>query len=179
MFRPKEIHEADDHDQAHRRDRSVFARNTQVTDRRPTAQCSRDNKIRDEQERAGRSEKAALLSRRGINAAAIREMRADNDVVVGDDGGEQADRENDRQRRKSRRDERETDDVGLARSPIAVEEGSGAFPIHIARPMHSRRIENGSHQDFNMENAAKVEPSRRGMTSSIEIEPPWITRAAS
>jgi hypothetical protein len=28
--------------------------------------------------------------------------------------------------------------------------------------MHRGRVENGSHQDFNMENAAKIAPSRLG-----------------
>ena len=92
-------------------------------------------KLAIEQERAGRSQETALLPRGGIDAAAIGEMRADDDVVVGDDRGQHADRQDDRQRRKAGRDEGEADDVGLARAPIAVEQRGGALPIDVARTM--------------------------------------------
>ncbi len=133
MFRSEIIDGADGEDQSHRGDRGILAWDAQVTDRGPAAQRRGDNEIGDEQKRAGGGEEPALLPRRGVDAAAIGKMGADDDVVVGHHRGQHADRENDRQRRKAGGDESEADDIGLARAPVAVEQGGGALPIDIAR----------------------------------------------
>ena len=138
MFRAEIIDDTDHQNQPHRRDRRVLARDAKIADRRPSAQGRGDNKIRDEQERTGRCQKAALLPRRGIDAAAIRKMGADDDVVEADDRGEQADREDDRHGRKAGGDKGEADDVRLARAPIAVKQRGGALPIDVARAMDCR-----------------------------------------
>src|SRR6185312_5705640 len=67
-------------------------------------------------------------------------MAADNDVINPDQPGNRANREDDWQRRKSGREKSETDDVGFARAPVAVEQRRRAFPINIARPMHAGRL---------------------------------------
>ncbi len=149
MFRPKEIDDADGENQAHRGDRRVLARHAEIAYGRPPAERGGDREIRHEQERASRSEKAALFPRRGIHAAAIREMLADDNVIVGHHRGERADRENDRQRTEPRRDKGQADDVGFACSPIAVKQRRGAFPIHVARAMDGGGIEDRSgHCEF-------------------------------
>jgi len=66
-------------------------------------------------------------------------MRADDDVIVGDDRGENADRENDGQRGEAGGDKSEADDVRFARPPISIKQARGPLPIHIARPMDSCR----------------------------------------
>src|SRR5689334_19021542 len=66
-------------------------------------------------------------------------MRANNDVVVADNGGQHTNREDDRERGKPCRNERESQHVGLACTPVPVEQRGGALPIHIARPMDSCR----------------------------------------
>ena len=68
-------------------------------------------------------------------------MRADDDVVETDDRSQRADRENEGKRGKPGRDKGETDDVGLARAPVAIEKGGGPLPVDIARPMHTRRFD--------------------------------------
>ena len=74
VFRTEVIDHADHEHETHRRDPRVFARNAEITYRRPAAQRGRDEEICHQQKRAGRGEKAALLSRGGINAAAVGEM---------------------------------------------------------------------------------------------------------
>src|SRR5437660_7939943 len=70
-------------------------------------------------------------------------MTADNYVIDPHQTGEGAHGKNDRQRRKSGGDKRQTDHVRLAGAPIAVEQGARALPIQIARSMHARtRVEN-------------------------------------
>ena len=76
-----------------------------------------------------------MLARRGIDAAAVRKIPADDGVVVTDDGSQRADGEDDRERGKARGDEGETDDVGLARAPIAIKQSGGALPIDVAGAM--------------------------------------------
>src|SRR5438128_2537075 len=70
-------------------------------------------------------------------------MTANHCIIDPDQTRERANGKNDRQRRKSSRHKRQTNNVRLAGAPIAVEQGAGAFPIQIARPMHARtRVEN-------------------------------------
>src|SRR4029077_15489112 len=84
-----------------------------------------------------------LLARGGVNTATIREMTADNNVIDAYQPGERTNGKDDRQRRKSGGDKRQTNYVRLAGAPIAVEQGGRAFPIQIARPMHARtRVQN-------------------------------------
>ena len=68
-------------------------------------------------------------------------MRADDNVVKANNGGQGADRENERERSKPGRDEGEADDVSLARAPVAIEKGGGPLPVNIARSMHTRRFD--------------------------------------
>ena len=137
VFGAKEIYHPNHDHESDRRDSRVCIRNAQIAHCRPTAQRRSDDEIRHQQECANGSEEAALLARRGIHSTAIRKMRANNDVVVTDNGSENADRENNRERRETRRGKRQPENVRLARSPIAIEERSGALPIDVARAMHS------------------------------------------
>ena len=157
VFWPEKIDDADGENQTDRRNRRVLARHAEVAHRRPSAQRGRNREIRDEQERPGGSKKSALFSCRGINAAAIREMRANNNIVVGHHRGEHADREDDRQGAEARRDKSQADDVGFARSPIAVKQRCRAFPIHVARARDCGGIEDRSgHRSFEWANVATV-----------------------
>src|SRR5438132_5050382 len=70
-------------------------------------------------------------------------MTANDRVIDADQTRERANGKNNRQRRKSGGDKRQTNYVGLAGAPIAVEQGARALPIQIARPMHaSTGVEN-------------------------------------
>ena len=89
---------------------------------RPATERSRDRKIRNQQQRPDHRQQPALLARGGVNTAAIREMTADNDVIDADQPGERTNGQDDRQRRKPGGDKRQTNDVRLARAPIAVEQ---------------------------------------------------------
>src|SRR6266480_2653585 len=135
VLRTEIIDRSDDKNENHRRQRHVGRSDTEITRRRPSTQSRRDNKIRDQQQRANRCEEAALASGRGINAAAVWKMGADGYVVVAHDRGEGANCENDRERSETGGNKSKTDNVGFARAPVSVEESSRAFPIHIARAM--------------------------------------------
>ncbi len=63
----------------------------------------------------------------GINAAAILEVGADDDVIEAHHRGERADGQNQREGSIPGRDKGETDDVCLARSPVAVKEAAARF----------------------------------------------------
>ena len=106
-----------------------------VTQSRPAAERGRHRQIRQQEQRTHDGEKTALGTGGGINAAAVGKMAANDDVVNPDQPGHGADREDDRQRGKARGEERQTDDVGLACAPVAVEQRGGAFPVDVARPM--------------------------------------------
>src|ERR1043165_5031671 len=69
--------------------------------------------------------------------------------------------DDDRQGRITGGDEGQTDDIGLARAPVAVEQGGSAFPVHVARTVYrsgahgafprlatKRRNEKGRRTDF-------------------------------
>ena len=163
VFRSEEVDDPDDENESHGGDLGVLARNAEIADRRPAAQRRRDHEIRDEQECAGGGEKAALLARRGIDTAAIRKMRADDDVVVGDDGGQDADRENDGERREAGGDEGEADNVGLARAPVAVEQGGGALPVDVARTVNARGERKISHGRWSGDSSGRGH-SRQGLS---------------
>ena len=141
VFRTEKIHHADHDDQPHRRDPRMFRRYAEVAHRRPAAQRSGNNKIGDQQEGPGRGEEAALFPGRGINAAAIGEMRADDNVIETDDGGERADGKDEREGGEARRDKSEADDIGFACAPVAIEKGGGPLPVDVAWPMHTRRFD--------------------------------------
>ena len=78
-------------------------------------------------------------SRCGIHAAPVREAPADDDVVDANQKGERANREDNRQGGEARGCKCQADDVGLAGSPVSVEESCGAAPVEIAWTM-SRNI---------------------------------------
>src|SRR6266480_131485 len=70
-------------------------------------------------------------------------MPADNRVIDADQSSKGANSQYDWQRRKPGSHKRQTNDVRFAGAPIAVEQGGGAFPVQIARPVHARtRVEN-------------------------------------
>src|SRR4029077_16672243 len=75
-------------------------------------------------------------------------MTADNDVIDSDQTGERADRENDRQGRESCGQKRQTNDVGFARTPVAIEQRGGPFPIHVARTMDRATLRNDQISHF-------------------------------
>ncbi len=138
VFRPEEIDDADDEDERHGGDLRIARRDAEITDGGPSAERGGDHEICHQQERARRGEEATLLARRGVDATAIRKVRADDDVIVGHHRRQHADSEDDGERGKAGRDKSQTDDIRLARPPIAVEKRGGAFPIHITRTMDAR-----------------------------------------
>ncbi len=140
VFRAEEINDTDHDHEAHGGDSSVLRRDTKVTHRGPAAQRRGDEEIRDQKQGAGRGEEAALLPCRRINSAAVRKMGADDNVVESDDRGQRTDCEDERERREPRGHEGKTDDVSLARAPVAIEKGGGPLPVNVARPMHTRRF---------------------------------------
>src|SRR5947207_15269409 len=73
------------------------------------------------------------MSDAGINTAAVRVESANDNVVDPDERRKDAHRRDQPKRRIAADREGETDDVGFARTPVAVEDGSSARHIDIAR----------------------------------------------
>src|SRR5947199_6146916 len=69
----------------------------------------------------------------GVNAAAVGIKAANDHVVEADECSEHAHRRDQPERTVTGDGERKTNDVGLARPPIAVQNRRRALPIHIAR----------------------------------------------
>ena len=78
-----------------------------------------------------------LDPRRRIHPSPVRKTLADDGVIVADDGRQRANRQNDRQRRITGRQERKPDHVSFARSPIPVEQSRRPFPVQVAWTMNS------------------------------------------
>jgi hypothetical protein len=73
---------------------------------------------------------------RRINTTAFRKVFADPNVIQTDQCREHADGEHKPKRTVHRQRKRDTDDVGFARAPIAIQQGGRAFPIDIARTLN-------------------------------------------
>src|SRR6202041_1626683 len=71
----------------------------------------------------------------GINAAAVRIMFADGHVIDPHQRGEQTHGRNEPERTVTAHGKSQADDVSLAGSPIAIKNGGGSRPIHIARAL--------------------------------------------
>src|SRR5438309_8178535 len=95
-----------------------------------------DQVIGDEQKRADDGYDFAAMPHAGINATAVRIKAADDHVVEADECSEHAHRRDQPKRTVAGDSERKPNDVGLARSPVAVQNGGRAFPIDIARTLN-------------------------------------------
>src|SRR4051812_24392911 len=137
VFCSKTVDDRNKEDYENRREPDPFFRHAKITHGRPTAHGGRYRKICDEQECAEDSKESALLSRRGVNAAAVRKMFADDDVVVPDQRSEKTDRDDNWKRSIAGRNEGQADHVCFARAPVPIEQSSGAFPVQVARPMNT------------------------------------------
>src|SRR3954471_23495338 len=73
-------------------------------------------------------------------------MRADNNIVVANNRGQRADRDDDRKRGESCRDEGETKNVGFTCAPVPIKQRGGAFPVNVARPMNPGSCKNFGHR---------------------------------
>src|SRR5437868_85324 len=72
----------------------------------------------------------------GVDAAAVGIKTADHHVVETDQRGQHAHRRDKPKRSVASDRKRETDDVGFARAPVAVQNRRRALPIDIARPLN-------------------------------------------
>ena len=126
-------------DHCHRCERRILSRDAEISYACPSAQGSSNDKIRDQQKRANRSQKSTLLPRSRIHAAAIGKMSAYDDVIEGDDCRERAYSENYGKGGKARRDKSQPEHIGLARAPITIKQRGGALPVNVARPMDACR----------------------------------------
>src|SRR5882724_1866075 len=138
MFWAEIIEDTERQNDPHRYHWRILGRHTKITDACPAAQCRGDDKIRNQQKRPDRCEKATLLPRGRIDAAAVRKMCADNYIVEPNDGREDANREDYRTRREPSGHKGEPQHVRLTGAPIAIKERRGSLPINIARPMDAR-----------------------------------------
>ena len=97
MFGSEIIDEPDQQDETNRRDFKIGPGHAEIAHGVPATHRRRDDEVRQQQQSAEHRQHSALLARRGIDPSAVREMLADDDVVVADQSGQRAHRENDRQ----------------------------------------------------------------------------------
>src|SRR2546423_662504 len=74
-----------------------------------------------------------------VNTPAVGIKTANDHVIDPDQSGQHAHRGDQPERRVTSDGKRETNDVRFARSPIAVQNRGGAFPIDIARSLNVGR----------------------------------------
>src|SRR5260370_18179000 len=111
----------------------VFCAGNDVGQTGPTTKRCGHGKIRDEQQRTDNGKQSSLRARRGINAPAIGKIAADDSVVDSHKSREHANREDDRERRKTRGEKSKADDIGFARAPVTVKQRGRTLPIQVAR----------------------------------------------
>src|SRR5437762_2167670 len=92
--------------------------------------------IGNEQKRTDDGDDFAPMAHTRVDTAPVRIKPADDHVVEADQRGEHAHRGDQPKRCVARDRERETDHVGFAGTPVAVENRRGALPIHIARSLN-------------------------------------------
>jgi hypothetical protein len=73
----------------------IFPGHAKIAHGIPATHGGGHDEIRQQQQRAEHGQHPALLARGGIDAAAIREMPANDDVIVADQPGQQANRQDD------------------------------------------------------------------------------------
>src|SRR5664280_2461023 len=135
MFGAKIIdvpHQSDAHDGG---DTEVFLGHAEIKHRVPAAHGRGHDAIGHQQKRSEHGQDPALLTGGGIDPAAVGKMTADDDVIVTDQPGERAYREDDRKGREMGGQKRKADDVGLAGSPVAIKQGRCTSPTQVSRPM--------------------------------------------
>src|SRR5438094_7409189 len=91
--------------------------------------------IGDEQKRTDDRNDLAAMTHARVNTAAIGIEAADNHVIDADECRQHAHQRDEPEGGVTRDGEGKTDDVGLARAPVTVEDSSRAFPIDIARTL--------------------------------------------
>ncbi len=90
----------------------------------------------DEQKRADNGDDFAAMAHTSVDAAAIRVEAADNHVVESNERGEDAHQGDQPERSVASNGEGETDDVGFARTPVAVQNRGRTRRIHVARTLN-------------------------------------------
>ncbi len=136
MARTEIVENSDQKNGGDRAHHHPVLRNAEVAQRSPAAQCRGDREIRDKQQSSHHRQQPPLCLRRRVDSAAFRESAADNHVVEPDESRQKANRQDDRKRRIAGGHEGQTNDIGLAGSPVAIEQRRGTLPIKISRSLN-------------------------------------------
>ena len=135
MFWPEIVEIADEQNGADGGQLQVFPGHAKIAHGIPATHGGCHDEVGQQQQRAEHGQHPALLARGRINAAAIREMPANDDVVVADQPGQNANRQDDWKRGKTGGDKGQPNDVGLACAPVTVEQSRRSGPADVARTM--------------------------------------------
>src|SRR5438874_8373076 len=107
-------------------------RNPEILKGGESADRRRHQIIGDEQKRPDNRDYFAAMTDARVNTAAVRVKTADDHVIDADERGQHTHQGDEPEGRVTCDGEGKTDDVGLARAPVTVEDSSRAFPIDIA-----------------------------------------------
>ena len=113
-------------------------RNAEVLKPGKRADGRRYQIISDEKKCADDGNDFAAMPHAGINTSPVRIQAADDHVVDPDERGQHAHQRDQPERSVAGDGKRKTDDVGLARAPVAVKNRGRAFPVDIARTLNIR-----------------------------------------
>src|SRR5256714_10729766 len=111
-------------------------RNAEILKRGQGADRRGHQIIGDEKKRADDRDHFAAMPDARVNAAAVGIETADDHVIDPDERGQHAHRGDEPKRGVTGDGKGETDDVGFARSPVAVQNRPRALPIDIARSLN-------------------------------------------
>src|SRR5438067_12779475 len=116
-------------------------RNAEILKGGQSADRRRNQIIGDEQKRTDDRNDLAAMSHARVNAATVGVKTADDHVINADECGQYTHQGDEPKRGVTGDGEGKTDDVGLARAPVTVEDRSRAFPIDIARTLNVGRYQ--------------------------------------
>ena len=132
VFRPEEVERADSRDG--QGCKNLRVRHAQIDERRECAERGGDDVIRDEQKRPDDGNDLRAVPHAGVHAAAVRVVLADEHVVERDQPRDHAHGQRSARRSYSPATAKgQADDIRFGGAPVAVENGRGAFGIHVAR----------------------------------------------
>src|SRR6266568_6244913 len=134
MSRSENIEQSNDEDCGGRKFFGVW--HAEILKCRQSANRRRYQIIGDKEECTDDGNDLAAMTHAGVDTTAVRVQAADHHVIQADQRGQHAHRGDQPERSVTSNGEGQTDYVGLARAPVAVQNRRRALPIDIARSLN-------------------------------------------
>ena len=135
VFRAKIVHITNQQNESNRGRPEIFFGHAEIEHRIPTTHRRGHDEVGQQQQRAEYRQHPALLARRGIDTPAIGKMPANDNIIVADETGQNADRQNDGEGREPGGDKGQPNNVGFAGTPVTIEQSCCPGPADVSRTM--------------------------------------------